>query len=79
MYDVLVVGDQQADLTGDSRGFFFEPPDTVEKAQELVEIGYPGAVVLETAGQYLNYQLSLVGRGIPGDSKAGRVRNKGDN
>jgi len=52
MYDILLMGDRQAEFTSVDRGFFFEPIDSAEKAGELIEIGYPGAVVIKTDDQY---------------------------
>jgi len=51
-YNILVKDERQTELGTLNRGFFFEPIDSAQKAAELVEIGYPGAVVIENRLQY---------------------------
>lgn len=50
--DFLMLGDYQADLRSESRGYFFEPIDSPQKAAEVVAIGFPRAVIIETPEQY---------------------------
>jgi len=66
-YNILVKDGMQAELETLDRGFFFEAIDSAEKARELVEIGYPGAVVIETPAQYAASVQALKGKGwLPG-------------
>jgi len=67
-HDLLVMGDRQAELTSKNRGFFFKPIDSPEKAAELVEIGYPGAVIIKSAEQYQAIVKALKAKGwLPGE------------
>jgi len=61
--DVLMLGDYQADLRGESRGYFFEPIDSAQKAAELVEIGFPRGVIIETPEQYGLIKKALKAKG----------------
>jgi hypothetical protein len=61
--DFLVLGDQQADLRSENRGYFFEPIDSPQKAAELVEVGYPRAVIIETPEQYELIMKALKAKG----------------
>ncbi|MBI5723470.1 MAG: hypothetical protein HZA50_05890 [Planctomycetes bacterium] len=51
-YDLLLSGELRCDIRGNSRGYFFQPADTAEKAGELAAMGYGGAVVIKTAEQF---------------------------
>ncbi len=62
-FNILVRGDRQAELGTLDRSFFFEPIDSLEKARELVELGYPGAVVIETSAQYALIVKALRAKG----------------
>ena len=61
--DFLMLGDYQADLHGESRGYFFEPIDSPQKAAELVEIGFPRAVIIQTPEQYALIEKALKAKG----------------
>ncbi len=63
IFDVLVMGDRQADITTTDRGFFFEPIDSPQMAAELVKVGYPGAVIIKTAEQYQAIAKGLKAKG----------------
>ncbi len=62
-YNILLMGDSQAELSGADRGYFFEPTDSENKAAELIEVGYPGGVVVETAEQYQAIVKALKAKG----------------
>lgn len=61
--DVLMLGDYQADLRGENRGYFFEAIDSPQKAAELVEIGFPRGVIIETPEQYGLIKKALKAKG----------------
>jgi len=48
----LILGDRQARLGSDDRGYFFESIDSPEKARELVELGLPKSLIINDAQQF---------------------------
>ena len=62
-YNILLKEDWQAELGALNRGFFFDPIDSAPKAKELVEIGYPGAVIIEAPTQYTRIVQTLKAKG----------------
>ncbi len=51
-HEMLVLGQDGTALKSTNRGHFFQAIDTPAKARELVEIAYPGAIILKTHEQY---------------------------
>jgi hypothetical protein len=48
----LTLGKREEPLDGLKRGDFFQPIDTPEKAQELVQLAYPGHILVKNSTQY---------------------------
>ncbi len=67
--DLLVQGDYQAALRSENRGYFFEAIDSPQKAAELIEVGFPRGVIIETPQQYEAIKKALKEKGWkPGEN-----------
>jgi hypothetical protein len=59
IHEMAVLEKGAADLRGIHRGYFFNPIDSPEKAQELITIAYPDGVVVQSAAQYQQIVAAL--------------------